>query len=222
MKIRLGYALFFIAFLMFVSGCAHKDTQVRSAQDIFKEARELAQKGKVDKASEMFMEVRTYYPGDELAKKSLLETGDLYYNNELYESALQSYEEFRLLYPTDPEAGYSLYRIALCHFNQMNTLDRDQSESVRAIQTFENYLSSYPDSPYAQAAKDQLVEAKTLLASHYVYIGKFYLKKKDNKAACNRFQYVKKQYPGISLEDDLDALISQSCKADEPQPAPKP
>lgn len=222
MKIRPSYVLFFIVFLVSISGCAHKDEPIRSAQDIFKEAKELSQKGKVDKASELFMEVRTYYPGDELAKKSLLETADLYYNNDLYETAQQSYEEFRLLYPTDPESGFSLYRIALCHFNQMSTLDRDQSETVRAIQTFENYISSYPNSLHVQAAKDQLVEAKTVLAKHYVYIGKFYLKKDDYKAACNRFQYVKKQYPDITLEDDLDSLISKSCKDSETAPAANP
>jgi len=222
MKIRNRYALLFIALVLIISGCAHQDDKIRPAQDIFNDARELAQKGNVEKASEMFMEVRTYYPGDELAKKSLLETADLYYNNEEYDSARQSYEEFRLLYPTDPESGYSLYRIALCHFNQMSTFDRDQSVTVRTVQTLENYLASYPKSQYTQAAKDQLVEARTRLASHYVYIGKFYLKKKEYKSACNRFQYVKKQYPGITLEDDLDSLISKSCREDEPKPGQTP
>lgn len=211
-----------IALLILFSGCAHKETAKRSAQELFQEATELAQKEKVDEAAERFMEVRTYYPGDELAKKSLLGTADLYYNNEVYESALQSYEEFRLLYPTDPEASYSLYRIALCHFNQMSTFDRDQSETVRAIQTFENCLTSYPGSPYAQAVKDQLIEAKTVLAKHYVYIGKFYLKKKDYRAACTRFQYVKKQYPTITLEDDLESLLTQSCKDAGQEAASKP
>jgi outer membrane protein assembly factor BamD len=198
-------------FFLYLAGCAHKPEGVLPAPEIFQEATKLAKKGKVDQAAEKFMEVRTYYPGDELARKSLLATGDLYYDNELYESALQSYEEFRLLYPTDPEAGYALFRIGLSHFKQMSTYDRDQTETVKAIQAFENFLSTYATSPYVPAAKDNLGSAKSVLAKSYLYVGKFYLKRGDNAAACKRFQYVRSNFPGVKLEEDLNALISTAC-----------
>ena len=204
-------AFLLLALVLIVGGCAHDETKIRSAQELFQEATELAEKGKVEKAVEKFMEVRTYYPGDDLARKSLLATADLYYEQEDYASALQSYEEFRLLYPTDVESAYSLHRIAMSHFKQIGTPDRDQTETVRAIQTFESFLSSYPNSPYAEEAKTRLAEAKSTLAKHYVYIGKFYLKKKKYEAACNRFQYVREHYPDAPLDDDLDELLSRSC-----------
>jgi outer membrane protein assembly factor BamD len=217
-------ALFFLSvlFIAYLAGCAHEPAGVRPASEIYQEATVLAKKGKVDKAAEKFMEVRTYYPGDELAKKSLLATADLYYDNELYESALQSYEEFRLLYPTDTEAGYSLFRIGLSHFKQLSTYDRDQTETVKAVQAFENFLTSYPSSPYVQAAKDNLLNARTVLAKHYMYIGKFYLNKKDYTGACKRFEYVKGNFSGIPLEDDLNALILESCTTGPAQPVKKP
>ncbi len=208
-------AFLLLALVLIVGGCAHDETKIRSAQELFQEATELAEKGKVEKAVEKFMEVRTYYPGDELARKALLATADLHYDEEDYASALQSYEEFRLLYPTDYEAGYCLYRIAMTHFNQIGTFDRDQTETVRSIQTFENFLSSYPDSPHAEDAQVRLAEAKSVLAKHYVYIGKFYLKKKEHGAACKRFQYVREHYPNVPLDDDLDELISRSCQTPE-------
>ncbi len=206
--------------LVFVAGCAHEQPKTRPAQEIYDEAADLAKKGKVEKAAELFMEVRTYYPGNELAKKSLLGTADMYYDNELYESALQSYEEFRLLYPTDPEADHSLFRIGMCHFKQMSTFERDQSQTVKAIQTFENFLTAYPKSPFAKEAKENLAAARSVLAKHYVYVGKFYLKKKDYRAACNRFQYVRKEYPNAKLDDDLDSLIYQSCSQGITSPSP--
>ena len=203
------------AVVIFAYGCAHQEPGIRPAGELFQEATELAEQGKTEKAAEKFMEVRTYYPGDELARKALLATADLHYDEEDYASALQSYEEFRLLYPTDYEAGYCLYRIAMTHFNQIGTFDRDQTETVRSIQTFENFLSSYPDSPHAEDAKVRLAEAKSVLAKHYVYIGKFYLKKKEHGAACKRFQYVREHYPNVPLDDDLDELISRSCQTPE-------
>ncbi len=206
--------------LVFVAGCAHEKPQTRPAQEIYDEAVGLAKKGKVEKAAETFMEVRTYYPGNELAKKSLLGTADMYFDNELYESALQSYEEFRLLYPTDPEADYSLFRIGMCHFKQMSSFERDQSQTVKAIQTFENFLSAYPKSPYVQEATDNMAASRSVLAKHYVYVGKFYLKKKDYRAACSRFQYVRKEYPDAKLDDNLDSLISKACSQGIISPSP--
>ena len=46
-------------------------------------------------------------------------------------------------------------------------------------------------SPYKKDATNGLKEARTVLAKHYLYIGKFYLKKGNTKAACARFQSVK-------------------------------
>ncbi len=104
-KISLIIAL---SVFLIVQGCAHEEAGVRTAADIYKEAEELALKGKVEQATEKFMEVRTYYPGEELAREALLATADLNYNNELYDAALQSYDEFRMLYPTDEKSGYAL------------------------------------------------------------------------------------------------------------------
>jgi outer membrane protein assembly factor BamD len=191
--------------------CAHEKEVIKPAEELFKEASALAKKGKVEKAAEAFMQVRTYYPGHDLARKSMLATGDLYYDQEMYEEALKNYEEFRLLYPTDTEAGYCLYRIGMCHYEQMSTYDRDQSETSKAIQTFQTFLRSYQSSPYAADATAKLKESMTRLATHYLSIGKFYLKQGNSKAACNRFHLVKRQYPDIELGEDIDALISLAC-----------
>jgi outer membrane protein assembly factor BamD len=208
---RAIYIILSVLMFTVVLSCAHKKEETKPAQELFTEASALAKKGKVEKAAEAFMQVRTYYPGHELARKSLLATADLYYDQETYPEALKNYEEFRLLYPTDAEAGYSLYRIAMCHYKQMTTYDRDQTETVKAIQSYEAFLKTYPNSPYSTDSTSKLKDAKKLLASHYISIGKFYLKKKNNKAACTRFQLVKRQYPDINLDENIDALISRAC-----------
>lgn len=202
------------ALLLTTWGCAHKDLGTRSAQELFQEATELAGKGKVEEAAEKYLEVRTYYPAHELAKRALLATADLYYEKEDYVSALLSYEEYRLLYPTDAQTGYSLYMTGMSHFRQIGSPDRDQTETVRSIQTFDTFLSAYPGSPYAQEVQARLTEAKSVLAEHYMSIGKFYLRK-NPRAACSRFQYVKDNYPGIPLSEDLDELISRACRSDD-------
>jgi outer membrane protein assembly factor BamD (BamD/ComL family) len=41
----------------------------------------------------------------------------------------------------------------MCHFNQRNEHDRDQTITIKAIQAFDRFISSYPDSQYVQARK---------------------------------------------------------------------
>lgn len=202
-----------------ISGCATEQEAVKPAQELFDEAAALAKKGDVEKASEAFLQVRTYYPAHDLARKSLLRTADLYYDNEDYESALKSYDEFRVLYPTDPDAGYALFRIAMCHHQQMGTFDRDQSDTLRAIQNFEAFLKSYPGSPYTAEASEKLKEARTLVAKHDFSIGKYYLKRGKTRAACARFQTVKRQYPDVDLGEEIDSLIATACTSSDAAPA---
>jgi outer membrane protein assembly factor BamD len=212
-------SLLIISFLVVTAvmfGCAHEAEKIKPAQELYNEAADLAKKGKVEKAVEAFMQVRTYYPGNELARKSILGTADLYYDHEDYELALKNYEEFRMLYPTDVDAGYCLFKTGMCHYKQMSTFDRDQSETIRAIQSFDGFLKAYPASPYKKDAADTLKEARTVLAKNYVYIGKFYLKKGNPNAACARFQSVKQQYADTDLGEDIDILISKACTSGVP------
>jgi outer membrane protein assembly factor BamD len=100
----------------------------------------------------------------------------------------------------------------MCHFKQILSIDRDQTETASAIRAFEDFLKLYPDSPYDIEAREKLNEAKTVMAKNSLYIGKFYLKKKKLEAACKRFQYVKANFPDIGLDQEIDKLITQSCK----------
>lgn len=209
---RARLIVFLLAICTLTLGCAHKMGKEPPVEELFQDAQKLAKADKVDKAVEAYMKVRTYYPGHELAKESLLAIGNLYYDHQEYLSALSSYQEFRLLYPTDSKAGYCLYRLAMCHFKQILSIDRDQTETASAIRAFEDFLKLYPDSPYNIEAREKLNEAKTDMAKNSLYIGKFYLKKKKLEAACKRFQYVKANFPDIGLDQEIDKLITQSCK----------
>lgn len=207
--------IIFILILASIIGCAHAPEKELSAQDLFDKATLLASKGKVEEATEAFMKVRTYYPGHELARKALLATADLNYDKELYDKALENYKEYRLLYPTDTDAYYSLYKIGMCYFKQMNSFDRDQSQSLKAARALQDFIDSSPDSPYVSNARDNLAQAKLNIARHDIYVGKFYLKKHKNEAACKRFRYVKLQYPGLGLDEELDKLIAKACGKDQ-------
>ena len=196
---------------MVCGGCAHDKDAIRPAEEMFQLATDLAERGKVEKATDAFMEVRTYHPGHELAREALLSLGDLHYDNALYDEALRYYGEYRLLFPTDTGAPYSLFRIGMCHFQRRSSFDRDQSQTVKAIETFELFLAAYPESPYAPEARERLFDARKLLAEHHLSIGRFYLRNKNTDAACRRFQQVREQFSGLGLDSEIEQLILKAC-----------
>lgn len=197
--------------VLILAGCAHETPGKRPVQELFDEATVYATAGRIEKATDAFMLVRTYYPEHDLAKKALLKTADLYFDKEKYGSAIPDYNEFRTLYPTDPKAGYALYRIGMCHSRQIPSCDRDQTQTRLAIHTFKTFQRLYPNSVYMDDSIQTLTEARKVLARHDLAIGKFYLKNKNYEAACRRFQDIKKEYPGLGLDDEISRLIEQSC-----------
>jgi outer membrane protein assembly factor BamD len=196
---------------LLLAGCAHGPEAPKTAQELYDEAVRLATKGDVEKAADAFMKVRTYHPSHELARRALLATGDLYYDKKDYESAMKSYQEYRMLYPTDKEAGYCLFRIGMCHFNQMSEHDRDQGETVRAVSSFDSFLRTYPGSPHVEKARECLKEARKRLAQNMLIVGRFYLRKGNLQAACARFRVVGEHYGDVVSADELEALVSSSC-----------
>jgi len=66
--------------------------------------------------------------------------------------------------------------------------DRDQSYTLKAVESFEKLISIYPTSPWAIRGRQILHECRQKLAEHDVYVGKFYYKVKEYKAAILRFQ----------------------------------
>mgnify|MGYP001025860375 FL=1 len=205
-----------IALACLCVSCAHGPEGVRPAQELYDEGMRLAAGGDADKAAEVFMQVRTYYPAHELARRALLATADAYFDKENFDAALRSYQEYRMLYPTDVEAGYSLFRIGMCHYRQMADADRDQSATTRAVASLESFLGAYPGSPYAEEAKKALAQARGRLAEHELAIGRFYLRKHNMSAACARFSSVRERYRDVVDVVELDRLAVLACSAGVP------
>lgn len=203
--------LLVLLMLFIVGGCAHDDLDDTSPETLLAAARSAAEGDHVDKAAEYYLQVRTYYPGDVRAREALLLMADMYYDHERYAEALGTYSEFQVLYPTDPEAAYCLYRIGLCYFSQRLSPDRDQTRTTAAITTFDEFLRRYPTSPYVDEVQARRDEARLVVARHDLAVARYYLKKKNYAAACERLQELRDAYGDLDLDADLEALQTKAC-----------
>lgn len=123
-----------------------------------------------------------------------LKTADAYFKKQEYEQAAIEYEEFLKRHPGSDEASYATYRLALSHYKLVKKPDRDPTSTRDALKWFEFFVEKYPESPLIGKANEKISECRNRLAKREIYIGNYYAKRKNFKAAANRYNVVVSQY----------------------------
>jgi outer membrane protein assembly factor BamD len=193
-----GLLLVCLSLLLIVSGCAWwEPKEEKSAQELVQDGVDYFEAGKYKKAVESFEKLRDWYPFSRYAILAELKIADAYFNLESYADAIFAYEEFEQLHPRNEAIPYVVFRIGRSYFNQIDTIDRDQSNAAKALEVYLRLIRQYPDDAYAGMAKSDVVACYQSLSGHEFYVGTFYYKNKNYKAAKARFRAVVEKYPDV-------------------------
>ncbi len=111
------------------------------------------------------------------------------------------YKDFILFYPTMEEAAESQNKICQIHYKQMDKVDRDQTQALRAEDECRQLIVQFPNSKYVDETKQMLRNIQEAIAEGEYLVGNFYYKRGDNSAAANRLSHVVEQYPLYSKAD---------------------
>lgn len=147
--------------------------------------------------------INTYDQSEFLAKAKLA-VADSWYREGGTASLAQAeaeYKDFILFYPTMEEAAESQQKICMIHYKQMEKVDRDQGQALRAEDECRQLIVQFPNSKYVDETKQLLRDIQEALAEGEYTVGNFYLKRGDNSAAANRLSHVVEQYPIYSKAD---------------------
>ena len=194
-RVRLLGAL---AVAMAIAGCGERESVERgnvnyenyTAQQIFERGEyDLAQRDP-DLAAQSFAEVERLYPYSDLAKRAVIMQAFAYHQDKSYEESRAAAQRFIDFYPTDEDAAYAQYLLALSYYDQIDEVGRDQGLTFQALQSLREVIERYPDSEYANAAILKFDLAFDHLASKEMEIGRYYLKRDNFAAAANRFRVV--------------------------------
>lgn len=158
-------------------------------------------------AAKKFDEVDRMQPYSEWARKSLVMSAYAYYQAGDYDDAISAAQRYVTLHPGSPDAAYAQYLIATSNFDQIPDVTRDQSRTEKAIAALEEVTRKYPNTEYANAAKQKMEMARDQLAGKEMTIGRFYLDRKDFTGAINRFKIVVTRYQTTRhVEEALERL----------------
>lgn len=154
----------------------------------------LNEKSDVPEAAKKFEEVDRQHPYSDWARKALLMQAYTHYEMRQYDEAISAAQRYVTLHPGNPDAAYAQYLIASSHFDQIPDVSRDQANTEKTMAELEEIVRRYPDSQYADAAREKLKFARDQLAGREMTVGRYYLERRDYTGAINRFKVVATRY----------------------------
>ena len=204
----LGLALALLA----AAGCATKTPDfedVKPADELYAEGLEKLEGRKIlglfrfinyDSAIESFQAIIDNYPYSEFEQKAQLKIADAYFADDRFEEALAYYQDFADLHPQHPRVAYALLRAARCHFNQIGSIEHDQSATFEATNALEKLIREHPYAEETREGEEMMVQLRTRLALNMLHIADFYLERTHWQSAAARYRRVLDEYPGLGLD----------------------
>lgn len=173
-----------------------------SAEKYFQEGEKYFESDLIDDAIASWEKVRDTFYSPELSMLAELKIAEAYYVSKRYEEAALAYQEFLKQHPNDFRAAHILYRMGLSYYQQILSPDRDQTSTENAMKSFQKLTTQFPNDPQAQEAGDLIQRCRTRLAEHEVYVGRFYLKRKQYQPAIRRLTAILESFPDYYYRDE--------------------
>jgi outer membrane protein assembly factor BamD len=151
-----------------------------------------------NQAVDYFQEVERQHPYSEWSRRAILMQAFAHYQANDYEEAIGDSDRFISLYPGNQAAAYAHYIKAICYFEQIVDVGRDQAATGQALDNLREVTSRYPHTEYALDARLKIDMVNDQLAGKEMTIGRWYLRQNDTLAAIGRFKTVVDRYQTTS------------------------
>lgn len=163
-------------------------------EKMYNEAAAKLDTGDYLEAAKLFDAVDQQYPYSQWAARAQLMSGYAQYKELKYDEAVLALDRFISLHPSDENVAYAYYLKALCYYEQIVDVRRDQQMTRSALENLRQVTERFGDSRYAKDASLKIDLTMDHLAGKEMEIGRYYLQRKQFQAGINRFQKVITQY----------------------------
>jgi len=216
--------------LFLFSGCALLDPlldqffgeeEEKGSSELMSEGISKLEKGDYEGSTEAFQKVKDRYPYSKYAITAELKMADSLYKQKDFEQAYDAYKEFERLHPKNKDIPYVIYQEGMCFFRRITTIDRDQSNTLKAKEEFERLVRRFPREDYANKARKNLRKCIIYLAEYELYVGHHYFKMGKYRTAIGRYENVIKNYPDMGQYHVALDYIRQCKEKLSEEPPPK-
>ncbi|HEY3696636.1 MAG TPA: outer membrane protein assembly factor BamD [Phenylobacterium sp.] len=187
-----------------VTGCAGKKHKPKLAYEerpvelLYSAGANRMDRGLWSQSVDYFQEVERQHPYSEWSRRAILMQAYAHYQGNNYTEAVADADRFISLYPGNPAAAYAHYLKAICYFEQIVDVGRDQAATGQALDNLREVTQRYPRTEYAQDARLKIDMVNDQLAGKEMTVGRYYLRQGDTLAAIGRFRTVIDRYQTTS------------------------
>ena len=175
-------------------GSAEAVDDAEPVADLYNKGLDFMKAGSYQKATKQFEEVERQHPYSSWATRATLMSAYADYQRNAYDEAILASQRFITLHPGHKDAAYAYYLIALCYYEQIADVKRDQSATEKALAALDEIGRRFPGTAYAKDAQAKALLARDHLAGKEMEIGRYYQKQHLYQAAIGRFQRVVDEY----------------------------
>ncbi len=153
--------------------------------------------GKFNEARLTLRHLEEYLPGSAEFPKAKLMLGDSFFfqPSASYPEAEVEYSSFLNYFPRHELRDYAMYHRALCHFSSIESAERDQTETRKALEGFQQLLAESPGSVYAGETRAKILQCWRRIAEHELIVGVFYVNTYYYPGAERRLKTLLETYP---------------------------
>jgi outer membrane protein assembly factor BamD len=180
-------------------GCKKAKTvdQGISASELLATADKQLKQGKFAEARVTLRHLEQYLPGSAEFPKAKLMLGDSFFfqGSPSYPEAEVEYSSFLNYFPRHELRDYALYHRALCHYSSIESAERDQAETRKALDGFQQLLKDSPGSLYTGEARAKILQCWRRIAEHELVVGIYYVNTYYYTGAERRLKSLLETYP---------------------------
>ncbi len=220
---RMSAGLALLTLAVVVAGCAgqakeYDPTTTWTVERLYRDAKDEMGAGNWPQAIKQLQRLQSRYPFGVYAQQAQIDVAYAYWKDGSTAEALAEIERFQRMHPNHPNLDYMLYLKGSINFYRdspflaqlagQDPSERDPKGARESFDAFKELVARYPDSRYAEDARQRLTYLVNGIAQNEVHVARFYYERGAHVAAVNRAQTVIREFQGTpAVEEALYIML---------------
>lgn len=196
------------------ASCKTEFERIRTSNDpeqIYKSGMDYYDKAEYYRAQTLFELILNSFRGSARAEELAFKYAYSHYYLSSYLLAAHYFENFANTYTSSSRREEAEYLRAYSNFLLSPNFRLDQQYTVQAIEQFQIFINTYPNSQRVASANELIIECRAKLEQKEFEKGKLYYDLKDYGAAVHSFENLLKDFPETANAEEVRFLVLKSA-----------
>ncbi len=206
--------LFFSTLLLIsFASCKSDFERIRTSSNveaIYEAADAYVEAEEYNKAILLYEMIIPSYRGKSEAEDLNYKFAETHFKNGNYVLSSHYFKTFADTYTSSPKREEALFRNAYSEYRQAPFIELDQTNSNAAIEAFQLFVNSFPESEKVNEANKYMDELRAKLEEKAFKSGELYYNLKNYNSAIQTLENMLKDFPGSKLSEEAYFLIAKA------------